>query len=348
MNPEEQVPESGNRKAADVETKANKLPPKTSFRILLSLILATALLVFVLRGVDFKEVGSHISSADTLLILFAMVAYYASYAVRAARWSFMIRSIGGGIGFGTSLVLILSSYAVNCLVPAKAGDIYRSYFAAEKGSSGMFKILGTVAAERVADLICVLAAFALGAALVFSSANFYSGLYAVSEKLLWSLGAAVILIFVVVTVIAKIDKVLGILIPKKFASGISPIKTGFFAAISRPWAVFGFTIAIWILELGCFGIALAAVGVGSDFAESLFVSSASTLSNAVPFTPGGLGAYELAAREILNAAGREMEPIIAAIIIIRLINYWSLLLLGGIAGVFAGLRTDIKRQKARN
>ena len=290
-----------------------------------------------MREVSWSAVSSQLASAKTDLVIASFVSYYLSYAVRSVRWIKMLKGIEVRINFGRSLALILSSYALNCIVPAKAGDIYRALLARNSKTAGFFSILGTVAAERVADLLCVLFAFVLGTAMLFAFPADAEGLTDISSKLFASVGAALVIVLAVVVVIANIDRVLKVLVPAKYQAGIAGIKTGFFGALSRPLQVATFTLAVWALELGCFAIALGALSIPSGAGEALFTASASTMSNAVPFTPGGLGAYELAAREILVAVGRNPGSVIAAIIIIRLINYWSLIAIGAVAGLFTGL-----------
>lgn len=338
MYPENQKAES----AIDTGSESPKLQPKSArvniLRIVFSLLFASALLIFVLRGVKWNSVGAILAGSNYVFVASAIVAYYASYIFRAARWTYMLRGIGQKLGIGASLSLILSSYAINCIVPAKAGDILRSYVSSRKGTAGFFTVLGTVAAERVADLLCVLFAFVIGAALFAGHLSTENFLGSISSKLLISIGAALLLIVAVLLLVTNIEKVLGFVVPARFQDEISGIKRGFFGALSRPLPVMVYTIAVWVLELGSFALALAAVALSPGFGESLFTASAATLSNAVPFTPGGLGAYELASREILVAAGRDKETVIASIIIIRLINYWSLIFVGALTAGLSGIK----------
>ncbi|MCD6118690.1 flippase-like domain-containing protein [bacterium] len=310
-------------------------PPilKLILRIALSLAIAVALLFFVVRGIKWQDVTLSLKSFDIVLVSLALTSYYLSYLARARRWIILIEKSGQTIPFGLSIAVILSSYAVNCIIPAKAGDIYRCYAVMGK-SRGFFRLLGTVVAERVADLLCVLFLFSLGAGLLFIVPhNAESAIPEVGLRLVPSLVVASALTLAVFLFIANIGRIMRFLVPPRYKDQIFEIKESFFAGFKAPGAIVFYTLLVWILELGAFALVIYSGGISLGIGEITFTSSAATLSNAVPFTPGGLGAYELAAREILTALHINPNISVPAILIIRLINYWGLMIVGAVAGL---------------
>ena len=62
---------------------------------------------------------------------------------------------------------MITSFFVNCVVPAKMGDIYRGYLAKQKLDVPVSKALGTIIAERLIDLIVLMALLLAAGAVVF-------------------------------------------------------------------------------------------------------------------------------------------------------------------------------------
>ena len=302
--------------------------------IIVSISISLVLLFFVIRGIRLDQVITLTKNSNLSLVALAVMLYYASYAVRARRWTTMLAGADTSVPFSLSLSTILASFAVNCIVPAKAGDIYRCLSVSRKKGSNFFLLLGSVISERVLDLVCVLTFLFAGACVLqFRSVGFASESATIYGKLGLTAGYAIALLAIIVLILQKIDMVLRVLIPPRFRISIGEIKRGFRSSFAKRIPVISLSAAVWILELGSFYVALEAVGLRIQPSQAVFTSVASTLSNAVPFTPGGLGIYELAARELLCAFGAELPAALAAILLIRLINYWSLILVGAIAAL---------------
>jgi glycosyltransferase 2 family protein len=300
-------------------------------RIALSLAVSIILLFFVMRGFDLKETSKYVIGLDPSLILLSILTYYSSYIVRAIRWRAMVEKAGAKITFSLSISTIFSSFAMNCVLPAKAGDIYRAYVADKTAKLGFFTVLGTVVAERVVDLATVMCAFLITFLLIFPSEGMNEFLRSKLESsVIATLIVSATVIAVIVLVVIYIDFFIKLLIPAKHKLRVAEVKRGFSSALTPLLVVITSTIAIWILEFSSFvlGVASAKSSVGT--AQSAFTAVASTLSNAVPFTPGGLGAFELAARELLVLFKMTIDEALAVIFVLRLINYWGLIVVGSI------------------
>ncbi len=68
-------------------------------------------------------------------------------------------------------------------------------------------------------------------------------------------------------------------------------------------AVFGLTLAMWLLDLGQIALAMAAVAMPPSFAGVALVLLFVNLTNALPATPGQLGMFEAAAAAACLAVG---------------------------------------------
>ena len=297
-------------------------------RLLFSLAISIALLLYVVRGIDFAKVAALAGNSNLLLVALAAMLYYASYIARAFRWKAMLRGIGTDVPFSLAISIILASFAVNCIVPAKAGDIYRCLSVSRKKTGDFFALLGSVIAERVADLICVLLVLLACTGMLQFDTRGLEGGSPLAGKLALTAAFSVTLLFVIVLFVQNLDKLLNFLVPSRFKERVVEIRRGFRMSYARLLSVMVLSAAVWALELGSFYVVLKAADIHIQASHAVLTSAAATLSNAVPFTPGGLGIYELAARELLSAFSVQPEAAIAAILLIRIVNYWSLMVVG--------------------
>ncbi|MDI6859145.1 MAG: flippase-like domain-containing protein, partial [Methanocellales archaeon] len=75
----------------------------------------------------------------------------------------------------------------------------------------------------------------------------------------------------------------------------------------------------------------SAIGLRIALPIIVFVALAAALLTALPITPAGLGAVELAIVGVLMIVGIDKNLAVSVAILDRLISYWSLLIVGGLA-----------------
>ena len=102
-----------------------------------------------------SELPSAILAANPWLLLAAFLVYYAGFPLRGYRWSLLLRGVGTRVRVRDSTEIVFISWMVNCLVPAKLGDIYRAYLLRLNQAVSTSRTLGTVFIERVMDLFAV-------------------------------------------------------------------------------------------------------------------------------------------------------------------------------------------------
>jgi uncharacterized protein (TIRG00374 family) len=92
-------------------------------------------------------------------------------------------------------------------------------------------------------------------------------------------------------------------------------------------------LSLFLVLLAC----LRVVGVSEQeagWAQVLAVFSFARLVTAIPITPGGVGAVELALIAGITTAGGERAEVVAAVLIFRLLTYVAPIVIGGITYVF--------------
>jgi len=107
------------------------------------------------------------------------------------------------------------------------------------------------------------------------------------------------------------------------------------ASISLTWPryveVFGLAALNWLADCACLACAIRATGEPIPWRGLVLAYGAGAAAGSTGVTPGGFGLVELALTAALVAAGLTTGRALTAVLAYRLINFWMILLAGGIA-----------------
>ena len=110
------------------------------------------------------------------------------------------------------------------------------------------------------------------------------------------------------------------------------------ASISLRWPryaeVFGLAALNWLADCACLACAIRATGEPIPWRGLVLAYGAGAAAGSTGVTPGGFGLVELALTAALVAAGLSTFRALTAVLAYRLINFWLILLAGGIAMAF--------------
>ncbi len=300
-----------------------------------SLIFGVLLLFFLSRFLlspdfDWGEVARLIGQANPLFLLLAFLAYYATFPLRGYRWRYVLARSGMQVRFRDALEILYLSWFVNCLVPAKLGDLYRAYLLRGNYGASISRTVGTVFIERVADII-IIAALAL-------SAGFWSfrGRSRADIDALFIVGFVVAIGFILMLVGLRLfGSRIGRWLPERigvFWDRFHEGSTSALGARSIP-VILALTAGIWLLEgarLYFVIRALALPEVGLGISSSIFVALAAALLTAIPLTPAGFGFVEAGIIGVLFLYGVSEEPATAVALVDRGLTVVTVIILGGI------------------
>jgi hypothetical protein len=95
--------------------------------------------------------------------------------------------------------------------------------------------------------------------------------------------------------------------------------------------VFGLALANWLFDCACLACAIRATGQPVPWHGLLLAYGAGAVVGSTGVTPGGFLIVEAALTAALAAAGMSAGPALGAVLAYRLVNFWMILLGGGIA-----------------
>jgi uncharacterized protein (TIRG00374 family) len=219
--------------------------------------------------------------------------------------------------------IILLSWFVNCIIPAKLGDGYRCYLLKKDAGASFSATLGTILAERLTDLIVLFVTMSVAGFIAFHG-NLPSK---VVQTML--IGMALIVIGVVAVAVMGIGRHrIQRLIPERFHGQFEHFHSAIFACLRRPTVPTLISVIVWAMDSLRFFIVAAALGAGLSFSLAVFVALMSALLTTLPITPAGVGVVELAVVVVLKLVDVQADMASSVALLDRLIGYWSLIVVG--------------------
>ncbi len=323
--------------------------PRTIVSVIVPLVILI-LLVRALPGFDLAALPGLIGRANPLLFAAAFGVYYLGFPLRGLRWTLLLRGTGYAIRPRDATEIIFISWLVNCVVPAKLGDLYRAYLLKINSPVSLSRTFGTVFIERVLDLFAIVV-LGLGAGFV----SFRTGLPP-AVQIVFALGVAVVVLLAAgLLTMRNLGRriLLRLPLPHRALELYDRFEQGVFGAVGLrhlpPLVVItGFIWATEAMRLLLVVEALGIPGVHLGISGSFFVALSGSLLTAVPLTPGGLGIVETGVVGLLTLVYRVSAPAAVAITVLdRSISVLSIIVLGGIAYVVSPLRRGAGLRGAR-
>ena len=332
---------SANGNGGDLEEGVALRGRLLNLRTIGSLVFGVLLLVLLFRfvfgeGFDWGEVARLIGSANPAFLLVAFIAYYATFPLRGLRWRYVLSRSGVTIPFRDATEILFLSWFVNCLVPAKLGDLYRAYLMRANYRASISRTVGTIFIERVADII-VIAGLAL-------TAGYWSfrGRSRPEIDALFIVGFVVAFSLTAVILAMRLygDRV-GRWLPARVGSLWDRFHEGSIGALDRRSVpvIIVLTGIIWLLEGARLYFVIRALGlpeVGLGISSSVFVALAAALLTAIPLTPAGFGFVEAGIIGVLFLYGVPQEPAAAVALVDRGLSIVTLVIIGAIVYAVSG------------
>jgi glycosyltransferase 2 family protein len=318
--------------------------PRTIISILVPLGIIIAFVA--INGQQLSKVPTLIVAANPALVAVAFLVFYGGFPLRGLRWALLLRGTGFRIGTKDSTEIIFLSWLVNCIVPAKLGDVYRAYLLKINSTASLSRTFGTVFIERCLDLMAI--------ALLGIAAGFWSFRDGLPTAI-----QVVFLIGLVVVAVLGIGLftmrnfgrriILALPLPHTVMELYERFEEGVFGAIRfRQLPGLGLlTGFIWMTEALRLYFVVQALGfpdVELGLSGAVFVALIGSLLTAVPLSPAGLGIVEAGVVGVLTVAyGIALPEATAIALLDRVISVFSVIILGSIAYIVSSKPSGLGR-----
>jgi uncharacterized protein (TIRG00374 family) len=308
-------------------------------RTWVSFALAIMLIVFIFRSLDISltETLQVMRQSDWPYLVVGLAVFYLTFPLRAIRWRMLLEHSDiatrqdrrSWASLPALMEYIYLSWFVNCIVPAKLGDVYRGYLLKRNGQVSFASTVGTIFAERLLDMLGLFTFLAVSGLLLF-------GTHLPHEtEWLFVVGAALVVIIVIGLLSLRwLGPWVVTIIPESLKERYQRFSESALQSFQPRMlpGLIGMTLLVWMLEGGrLYFVIVSMHRLGVDLPLSLvvFVSLASSLLTVVPFTPAGLGLVEGAVTAVLVTVVQLGRPEALAITLLdRIINFWSIIVFG--------------------
>jgi uncharacterized protein (TIRG00374 family) len=304
-------------------------------------ILAAVLLYFALRGVEWRRVGAIIAGAQWLYLIGSLATASLALLLRAFRWRILlnsgINSEPTGIpqtklGVVTVFWATTAGYLGNLLLPARAGELVRTFLISAKSGLSKTFVLTTALGERIMDAIALIL-FSSLALLTVESQPVWMKAMARSMAVVASVAAVSIALLPYVheqieTLLRKLP--LPAKLRDKLIQLIEQVILGLraFHDMRRFAAFAALTVVTWTTDTCGAMLTAHALGLHVTFPIALLFLSALGLSSALPSTPGYVGIYQFVAVTVLGPFGIARDPAVAYVIVMQALTYVAMIVYG--------------------
>lgn len=253
---------------------------------------------------DIKKVKDLVFKADLFYVIPSIGVLLLSHYIRSIRWKMMLDELGTKPGLTNVFLSVLVGYFLNLVFP-RLGEVAKCSLLGKYEKMPVDKLIGTIVAERILDLLCLFIVIALTIFTQLDQLGTYAG--ELMDKLIgkanhsFSTGilffACFLILFLLSYWLFRKSKWI-----KTLQSFFKGIKEGLFIIrkIEHKRMFLLHTVLIWFLYLLSIRIGFYSM---SDTLSLSWIPSLTILtfgSFAMIATQGGVGAYQLAVQKTLS------------------------------------------------
>lgn len=299
-------------------------------------MLAAALLYCSLRGVEWARVWATIATARWSYLAGAALITSGSFFLRAYRWRVLLNA-EARLDIPTVFWATMAGFLGNSFLPARAGELVRSFIISSRSSLSKTYVLTTALSQLMVDAI----------ALVLASSVVLLGIH---PKPAWlgdasritavTAGLGLLAIAIVPhtgnlceAVIRRLplpgglrDRLLGL--AEQILLGLRA-----FHSVGRLTSFVIWTVAVWTLDCFTAMVVARCLGMELPFRVSLLLLTGLGLGSALPSTPGYVGIYQFVAVSVLPPFGFSRDGALAYILMMQALGY-VVILAFGLPGIF--------------
>ncbi len=251
----------------------------------------------------------------------AIAVYAIATLVRAERWHRILGLVGVPARRADCYSLTTVGYMGNNVLPARAGEALRVVLLDGRVAAGKRKLLGTIVAERLLDVV------ALGTILVATAYGVLSDrdLLPTDQPLL--VAAAGLLVLGGLALAFAVSRRRGGL--TRFRDFARPLAGAPRALVSRAGAVLLVgTFGLWALEGAVYLAVAHAVDLDISATGALYLVALTNFVAALPAAPGSIGTFDAAVAFGARALGGAGSAVVSYLLLLRFVLYVPITIVG--------------------
>lgn len=294
-------------------------------RLAVPLILGLLVMAGLVLTASPRELMASLRRLDPGLLPWVLGLSLVNYGLRFVRWEVYLGRLGVRLARAKSLGVFLVGFLLS-VTPGKAGELGKAWLVRELGGGPALRVVPAVLAERVTDLLGVLALIAVGA-LAFPNGSWIAGLLlsavagmvlALTWRPLADFAFRIAARLPVVgprtpSLIELYDRLRGLLSPGLLLGALV------------------LSVIAWGAEAVGFWLVVREYAPDAGLLAALFNYTGATVVGSLSMLPGGLGAAEGSMAALLNAQGLDTADANLVTLVVRGATLWFAIVLGLLA-----------------
>lgn len=301
-----------------------------------SMALAVLLMYYLLSKAGFAVIAKNLMLLDYRWVLLAIALYTFDMVIRAFRWKVILEGNDIHISIWDSFLAYNLGNSLNIIIPAKMGDIARSYYLKKKFTLPYSRTLPATFLDRVFDVLGVYAVLLFCGIYIITRTKLSTWLYytfAGGIAALIVTVAAMEILFNRKDIIERINN-------RKLKSLMYSLLEAFSGSFKDKGnfvLLLACSVIIWLCE-GVFSyLIFISMGQYMNPIIVIFATMIAVLTKVIPITPGGIGVFEGTMVLILSLFGLDAKTgAVVSTVNHFIMNFYTILL-----GIYALLRENI-------
>ena len=267
--------------------------------IIIPLLLGSFLVFYSYNSFSNKQLSilvKHFENANYYYILITLLVAFLGGASRAYRWKYSLEHMGYKTSFANNFMAVSIGYLMNMTIP-RSGEISRALLLKKYNNVPFDKAFGSIVAERIVDLCCLLFFIVLAFLLQFDIVKAFIIDKIPFGKLIFiaAFGLVSLLVVILLFIYSK-WKIIASLKLK-----IAGLKEGLMSLVymKKKWLYLFHTIFIWLSFILTFYIGTFIIPETSGISFGAVVTSFVVGSISIAFTNSGFGSYPFLITKIL-------------------------------------------------
>jgi glycosyltransferase 2 family protein len=261
------------------------------------------------------------SDTNAIAWLAAALALYAlATVVRAERWHAILVEAEIPAKRSDCYGLSVVGYMGNNVLPARAGEALRVLLLDARTGAGKRKVLGTIVAERLLDVIVLGAIFVLTVYLVLE------GDVVPTDEPALIAGACFAVLALAIAALWIVHRRGGL---RRLREIIRPLAHAPRALLNRRGAVLlVVTAVLWALEGGVYLAVARAIDLHISTSGALYLVALTNFVAALPAAPGSIGTFDAAVAFGAKALGASGSVAVTYLLLLRFVLYVPITIVG--------------------
>ncbi len=337
---------------AALQSGAHWRPLLLNRRLWLGLVFSAGCLLLAMFDIDFGEMAAALRSANMAWLVAAAVTVLLTNLAKSWRWQILLYSAPAPatagdtpparIGLGRLTNIWTAGAGVNLALPIpRAGDLLRVYFVSSAGGISKSLALGTIAAEKLLDLVLLTACF-LGLLLIVAMPE------ELAQRQVTTVGVTLALTVIVAALLWQRERLLALArialihLPRgaQAADSLDRALQGL-EALRRPGRLLilsALSVVIGFLSVSTAYLVFLALDMPPSWVQGLLLWVVLQVGGVAPSTPGKIGVFQVLCRWTLGLFGVSAALGLAYGILLYLVAPLLLMILGALALAVEGWR----------